>query len=114
LLPLFAICQDKLTVTVHPGVELFTIIQILADKYPKPNPSAYSKEALEYFGKFKDHPAVKKVLLLRKLYTDLVELGWCMSDFPNIKIYEPADYELVQILRQRKRVGIHQAVPRLF
>jgi hypothetical protein len=91
LLPLFAICQDKLTVKVHPGVELFTIIQILADKYPQPNPSAYSKEALEYFGKFKDHPAVKKVASFEKTYTDLVELGWCMSDFPNIKIYEPAE-----------------------
>lgn len=84
-------CQDKLKVTVHPGVELFTIIQILADKYPQPNPSAYSKEVMEYFGKYKDHPAVKKVASFDKVYTDLVELGWCMSDFPNIKIYEPAD-----------------------
>ena len=91
LMPLFAVCQDKLTVTVHPGVELFTIIQILADKYPDPNPSAYSKEALAYFSKYKDHPAVKKVASFDKTYTDLVELGWCMSDFPNIKIYEPAE-----------------------
>jgi hypothetical protein len=83
--------QDKLKVTVHPGVELFTIIQILADKYPQPNPSAYSKEVMDYFGKYKDHPAVKKVASFDKVYTDLVELGWCMSDFPNIKIYEPAD-----------------------
>ena len=83
--------QEKLKVTVHPGVELFTIIQILADKYPQPNPSAYSKEVLEYFGKYKDYPAVKKVASFDKTYTDLVELGWCMSDFPNIKIYEPVD-----------------------
>lgn len=91
LLPLTGIGQDKLKITVHPGVELFTIIQILADKYPQPNPSAYAKEAMAYFGKYKDHPAVKKVASFDKTYTDLVELGWCMSDFPNIKIYEPAE-----------------------
>lgn len=89
-LPFACICQE-LKVTVHPGVELFTIVQILAGKYPQPNPSAYSKEALAYFEKYKDHPAVKKVASFEKTYPDLVELGWCMSDFPNIKIYEPAD-----------------------
>src|ERR1700712_4456639 len=91
LLPLFALCQEKLTVKVHPGIELFTIVQILADKYPQPNPSAYSNEALAYFAKYKDHPAVKKLMTFDKTYTDLVELGWCMSDFPNIKIHEPTD-----------------------
>ncbi|WP_114941472.1 DUF4932 domain-containing protein [Mucilaginibacter endophyticus] len=83
--------KDQLKVNVHPGVELFTIVQILADKYPQPNPSAYSKEVLAYFEKYKDHPAVKKVATFEKTYTDLVELGWCMSNFPNIKIYEPAE-----------------------
>jgi len=91
LLPFAAVCQQQLKVTVHPGVELFTIIQILADKYPQPNVSLYTKEAMEYFSKYKDHPAVKKVASFDKTYTDLVELGWCMSDFPNIKIYEPAE-----------------------
>jgi len=91
LLPVAGICQGELKVNVHPGIELFTIIQILGDKYPQPNPSAYSKEVMDYFGKYKDHPAVKKVMSFDKTYTDLVELGWCMSDFPNIKIYEPAE-----------------------
>ncbi|MDP9079770.1 MAG: DUF4932 domain-containing protein [Bacteroidota bacterium] len=91
LLPMAAFCQDQLKVTVHPGVELFTIVQILGDKYPQPNPSAYSKEVMDHFGKYKDHPAVKKVMSFDKTYPDLVELGWCMSDFPNIKIYEPAE-----------------------
>jgi hypothetical protein len=91
VLRLNTMAQEQLKVNVHPGVELFTIIQILGDKYPQPNPSAYSKEALAYFGKYKDHPAVKKVISFGDTYTDLVELGWCMSDFPNIKIYEPAD-----------------------
>jgi hypothetical protein len=89
LLPLFAVCQEKLIVTVHPGVELFTIVQILADQYPKPNPSAYTTEVMEYFGKYKDHPAVKKAASFKQVYTDMVELGWCMNDFPNIKIHEP-------------------------
>jgi hypothetical protein len=62
LLPFAGICQGELKVNVHPGVELFTIIQILGDKYPQPNPSAYSKEMSDYFGKYKDHPAVKKVI----------------------------------------------------
>lgn len=91
LLPLLGISQDKLKVNVHPGIELFTIIQILADKYPQPNPSRYTTEVMAYFSKYKDHPAVKKVASFDKTYPDLVELGWCMSDFPDIKIYEPAD-----------------------
>lgn len=82
---------NQLKVNVHPGVELFTIVQILAGKYPQPNPSAYSKEALDYFSKYKDLPAVKKVAAFGNTYTDMVELGWCMSNFPDIKIYEPAD-----------------------
>ncbi|MEJ5994584.1 DUF4932 domain-containing protein [Pedobacter sp. Du54] len=81
--------QEKLVVNVHPGVELFTIIQILGDKFPNPNPSTYSKEVMDYFGKYKDHPAVQKVKSFKKVFTDLTELGWTMSDFPNIKIYEP-------------------------
>ncbi|MBO9562527.1 MAG: DUF4932 domain-containing protein [Niastella sp.] len=82
--------RDQLKVDVHPGIELFTIVQILADKYPDPNPSVYTTEAMEYFSRYKDHPAVKKVAAFENTYTDLVELGWCMSGFPNIKIYEPA------------------------
>jgi len=91
LLPFAGICQDQLKVTVHPGVELLTIIQILADRYPDPYTSTYSKEVLDYFGKYKDHPAVKKMRSLTKTFGDTPELGWCMSGFPDIKIYEPTD-----------------------
>jgi len=83
--------QEQLKVNVHPGIELFTIIQILAGKYPEPNPSLYATEALGYFGRYKDHPAVKKCASLGNTFTDLVELGWCMSGFPDIQIYEPPD-----------------------
>ena len=86
----FAQPQDQLKIDVHPGIELFTIVQILAGKYPEPNRSAYTTEAMKYFSPYKDHPAVKKVASLPHVYTDLVELGWCMSGFPDIKIYEPA------------------------
>lgn len=93
LLPLLTLSQQKepLKVNVHPGVELFTIIQQLAGKYPPANPSKYSEEVNAWFSKYKDHPAVKKVASFDKTYTDLVELGWCMDGFPDIKIYEPAE-----------------------
>lgn len=81
--------QERLTVNVHPGIELFTIVQILGEQFPNPNPSAYAKEVMQYFGKYKDHPAVLKVKNFKKVYTDLTELGWTMSNFPDIKIYEP-------------------------
>lgn len=81
--------QEKLTVNVHPGVELFTIVQLLADKFPNPNPSTYSKEVMDYFGKYKTHPAVLKMKGFKQVYTDFTELGWTMSNFPNIEIYEP-------------------------
>lgn len=82
---------DRLKIDVHPGIELFTIVQILADKYPRPNPSAYSTAVMEYFGRYKDHPAVKKVAGFGNTYPDLAELGWCMSGFPDIRIYEPVE-----------------------
>ncbi len=84
-----SLTDERLIVNVHPGVELFTIVQILGDKFPNPNPSTYSKEVMEYFGKYKAHPAVLKVKSFKKVFTDLTELGWTMSDFPAIKIYEP-------------------------
>jgi hypothetical protein len=83
--------QDQLKVDVHPGIELFTIVQILANKYPGPNPSAYASEVRKYFASWKDHPAVKKVASFDKVYPDLAELGWCMSGFPDIQVYEPAE-----------------------
>ena len=86
-----ATAQENLTVNVHPGIELFTIVQILADKLPDPTPSTYSKEVMEHFGKYKDHPAVAKVKTLGKVFSDLTELGYTMSGFPDIKLYEPVE-----------------------
>ena len=76
---------------MHPGVELFTIVQYLAGKYPPSNPSIYSKEVDAWFSKYKNHPAVKKVASFDKVYPDLTELGWCMSGFRGIQTFEPAE-----------------------
>jgi hypothetical protein len=81
--------QENFIVNVHPGVELFTIVQLLAEKFPNPNPSSYSKEIMDYFGKYKNHPAVLKVKGFGNVYPDLTELGWTMSNFPAITVYEP-------------------------
>eukprot|EP01132_Coremiostelium_polycephalum_P021068 gene21068-25040_t len=83
--------QERLQVNVHPGIELFTIIQLLSDQLPDPNPSSYSKEVMDYFKKYRKHPAVLKVKSFDKVYPDLTELGWTMTNFPAIKIYEPTE-----------------------
>ncbi|WP_175471050.1 DUF4932 domain-containing protein [Hymenobacter psychrophilus] len=82
---------DQLTVTVHPGIELFTVVQMLAGKYhPMPNKSAYAKEAEAYFTPFANHPAVQYARQLKKVYPDLPELGYCLDNFPAVRIHYPA------------------------
>lgn len=81
--------SEQLEVNVNPGIELFTIIQLLAGKYPAPTPSLYSQEVMSYFSQYKNHPAVVKVVNFKKVYTDLPELGCCFSNFPEISICEP-------------------------
>lgn len=84
----------EVTINVHPGVELFTIIQWMAGQYREPNRSIYSKKVKAYFTPYANHAAVQKLKAIAEkqhLYSDFPELGWCFSDFPNIKIYEPTD-----------------------
>lgn len=89
-LPYGAVQGDDLTVNVHPGVELVTIVQLLAEKYPRPTPSAYYEEVKKQFGGFVNHPAVVYLKSFqRNLYTDFVELGWCFDGFPSIRLTEP-------------------------
>lgn len=85
-----ALPPDRLTVTVHPGIELFTVVQLLAGKYPLPNSSAYAKEVEAYFAPFAHHPAVQQARRLPKVYTDLPELGYCFDNFPAVRIHYPA------------------------
>ncbi|TDN38636.1 DUF4932 domain-containing protein [Hymenobacter sp. UV11] len=81
---------NQLTVTAHPGIELFTIVQLLAGKYPLPNKSAYTAEVEAYFTPFANHPAVRQARRLPKVYTDLPELGYCFDNFPAVRIHYPA------------------------
>jgi len=82
--------RDRITVMVHPGVELFTIVQLLAGKYPLPNKSGYATETEAYFAPFAHHPAVAMARRLPKVYTDLPELGYCLDHFPAARIHYPA------------------------
>jgi Domain of unknown function (DUF4932) len=82
---------QEMTANVHPGVELMTIIQIFAGKYPMPTKSSYAKEVENYFMPFKDHAAIKKIQAFEgNVYTDFAELGWCFS-LPNFDITEPKE-----------------------
>lgn len=81
---------DRITVTVHPGIELFTIVQLLAGKYGMPNKSVYAKETEAYFVPFANHPAVRQAQRLQKLYSDTPELGYCLDNFPDVRIHYPA------------------------
>jgi len=81
---------DRLTVRVHPGIELFTVVQLLAGKYPMPNKSGYAKEVEAYFAPFAHHPAVQQARRLPKVYTDLPELGYCLDNFPAVRLHYPA------------------------
>jgi hypothetical protein len=80
---------DRITVTVHPGIELLTIVQLLAGKYPQPNKSSYAKETEAYFAAFAHHPAVQLARRLPKVYTDLPELGYCLENFPEVRLHYP-------------------------
>lgn len=80
----------RIAVTVHPGIELLTIVQLLAGKYPPPNKSGYAKATEAYFTPFANHPAVQQAQRLPKVYTDLTELGYCFSNFPHVRLRYPA------------------------
>ncbi|TAE32955.1 MAG: DUF4932 domain-containing protein [Cytophagales bacterium] len=82
---------ERLEVTVHPGIELFTIVQILAGQYRMPNKSTYAKAVETYFTPYANHPAVKHVKNMGRVYTDLAELGYCFDNFPDVRIHIPAD-----------------------
>lgn len=81
---------NRISVTVHPGIELFTIVQLLAGKYPMPNKSAYARETEAYFSPFANHAAVQYARQLKKVYPDLAELGYCLDNFPKVRVHYPA------------------------
>lgn len=71
---------DNLTITVHPGVELLSVIQYLAGKQD-PTPSPYRTAVRNYFGRYRTHPAVLFLFNSDARFGyDLPELGWCFND----------------------------------
>lgn len=105
-----------LTVNVHPGIELLTIVQKLSGRYPKSSPSDYEKQVLAHFGPYKGHPAVVKLQQFKgQVYPDLTELGFCFDDSPNpqLAIPDSSDWyklygkaEVVEYLKQCKDFAI--------
>ena len=79
--------SDSLKITVHPGVELLTIVQKLAGKYPDSTPTGYEREVLAYFKPYQQHPAVQQVQQFKgRVYPDLTELGFCFGDSPDVPL----------------------------
>ncbi|SJZ35090.1 DUF4932 domain-containing protein [Sediminibacterium ginsengisoli] len=89
-LPYGSKANSNLTVYVHPGCELMSVVQLLADKYPKSTPSAYYEEMKQYFAPYVNHPAVQWIRSFKKsIYTDFTELGWAFDNFPDIRLTRP-------------------------
>ncbi len=79
-LPVGATSTEKLTVTVHPGVELLSIVQYLAGKQG-PQPSPYLNAVRQQFMPFRNHPAVLFLFNSDARFGfDLPELGWCYDN----------------------------------
>ena len=71
---------DKLTVAIHPGVELLSIIQYLSGNQG-PMSSTYRTDVREHFGRYRTHPAVMFLFNSNARFGyDLPELGWCFTD----------------------------------
>lgn len=80
----------EVSINVHPGIELLTIIQKLAGQYPPSTPSKYENEVLAYFSKYKNLAAVNGIKNFKgNIYTDITSLGFCFRDFPNFKLNIP-------------------------
>lgn len=72
--------DQKLTVAVHPGVELLSIIQYLAG-HAGPRPSPYLTDVRRHFAPFRNHPAVLFLFNSDARFGyDLPELGWCFDN----------------------------------
>ena len=90
-LPYGAKAGEKLTVTVHPGVELLSIIQYLAG-YAGPGASPYRTAVRAHFAPFRNHPAVLFLFNSDARFGyDLPELGWCFDNPLNPKAFTIPD-----------------------
>ena len=86
-LPYGAKADEKLIVTVHPGVELLSIIQYLAG-HAGPGASPYRTAIRSHFTPFRDHPAVLFLFNSDARFGyDLPELGWCFDNPLNLQSF---------------------------
>jgi hypothetical protein len=79
--------QSRITVAVYPGTELLNVIQLLSDS-AQVTKSTYHQDILNYFGKYKNHPAVQKARDLPFINCDFpLRMSWAFYDFPKPKLY---------------------------
>lgn len=84
------LAAQQYEITVHPGQEMMTIIQVLAERYANTNDSDYQADVMKKFKPHADHPAVKALQNMSdRVYSDFPELGWCLTDFPQPDLYLP-------------------------
>lgn len=77
----------ELKITVHPGVELLSIVQKLAGRLPDTTPTSYEREMLACFTPYRQHPAVQQLQQFNgQVYPDLTELGFCFGDSPDVPL----------------------------
>lgn len=85
---LFSFAQTKPSVEVHPGSELISVIQLLAGR-AESRSSTYQDAVMDYFGRYKDHPAVKQAKELSLMNCDFpLRLSWAFYNFEHIKLHE--------------------------
>lgn len=85
---LFSSAQTKPSVEIHQGSELISVVQLLAGKAEYKR-SAYEDAVLNYFGSYKDHPAVKQARELSLMNCDFpLRLSWAFYNFKHIKLHQ--------------------------
>jgi hypothetical protein len=84
----FTQTKTKFTVTVYPGTELLSVIHLLTGKAEFTR-SAYQQEVMQYFEKYKDHPAVQKAKALPYVSCDFpTRLSWAFYNFPKARVHK--------------------------
>lgn len=85
---LFSSAQTKPVVEVHLGSELISVVQLLAGR-AEYNRSAYVDVVLNYFGSYKNHPAVEQARELNLMNCDFpLRLSWAFYNFKRIKLHQ--------------------------
>jgi hypothetical protein len=79
--------QDNLTIQVHEGIELMSVVQYLGSQLNMTTPSPYRKDIARFFLAYRNHPAVNMIFSLTgPVYPDLTECGLAFYNFPDIRL----------------------------